>query len=346
MSTILSYKYDSVHHILMKGKVSIIIPCRNERDYIRQCINSLLNNDYQQKEIIVVDGLSNDGTREIVCEFEQSCSNVKLINNSRQITPVALNLGLDKAEGEYIMIAGAHATFAENYISAMVWRINHFDNAAGVGGALHTMAGDTAGSHSIAKVMTDKLGVGNSKFRLGKSGPVKTDTLPYGLYKKEIFDKVGRYDERLVRNQDIELAKRIWKHGWHLYLFSDIKCNYYFEGSFNNLAHQNFKNGLWNVFTFYITKHLSSLSIRHYIPLLFVLSLLLPAIVAFLLEPVFGLISLAIATVYLILIIFESIKLSDKDSNVIYLIWSFFVLHFTYGFGSFVGLFHLNKLFK
>jgi len=330
----------------MKGKVSIIIPCRNEKDYIGQCIHSLLNNDYPLKEIIVVDGQSNDGTREIAGYFEQSYTNVKLIDNPRQITPVALNLGLDESDGEYVMIAGAHARFPENYVKNMIWRINHFDSASGVGGALNTIAENAPGGLAIAKVMTDKLGVGNAMFRLGKSVPVKVDTLPYGLYKREIFNRVGRYDERLVRNQDIELAKRIWRKGEHLYLFSDIKCDYHFGGNFKNLAGLYFRNGLWNVFTFYITKKLSSLSTRHYIPLLFVLSLFFPLILALLVAPEFIFISLAIAAVYLTLITFKSIKLADKNTKAINIIWSYCVLHFSYGMGSLVGLFHLRKLFQ
>lgn len=330
----------------MKEKVTIIIPCRNEKDYIGRCIHSLLNNDYLLKEIVVVDGQSEDGTREVVSDLSQSYSNVKLIDNPMQITPVALNLGLEEADGEYIMIAGAHARFPSSYVSKMVWRINYFDSASGVGGALNTIAESAGGGPAIAKVMTDKLGVGNAMFRLGKNMPVKVDTLPYGLYRREIFDRVGRYDERLVRNQDIELAKRIWRKGEHLYLFSDIKCDYHFGGNLNNLAALYFRNGLWNVFTLYITQRFSSLSIRHYIPLLFVLSLLLPVILALLVEPVFVFISLAIAAVYLILITLKSIKLADQDTKAIHLIWSFCVLHFSYGVGSFLGLFHLNKLFK
>ncbi|MBS3772149.1 MAG: glycosyltransferase family 2 protein [Bacteroidales bacterium] len=330
----------------MKGKVSIIIPCRNEKDHIGACMHSLLNNDYPQKEFIVVDGLSNDGTREIISEFAQRYVNVKLINNSRYITPIALNLGLDEADGEYVLIAGAHATFPLNYITEMVRRINLFDDAAGIGGALNTVAENTLIAQSIVKVITDKMGVGNSMFRVGVNGPVKVDTLPYGLYKKEVFHKIGKYDERLVRNQDIELARRMWRYGEYLYLFSDIKCNYHFKGSFSNLARMNFKNGLWNVFTFYITKHLSSLSTRHYIPLLFVLALLGPVILAFLSEPVFVFVSLTIAVIYFTLIIFKSVKLADKHSRIIYLIWSFCVLHFSYGLGSLLGLFHLKKLFK
>ena len=330
----------------MTSKVSIIIPCRNEKEYIGRCIYSLLHNDYPQKELIVVDGQSNDETRKIIREYEQNHPNVKFISNSKMITPVALNIGLKEADGEYIMIAGAHAAFPENYISEMVRRMDRFDHAAGVGGGLNTTAEDTLVARSIAKVMTDKLGVGNSMFRIGGKKTVKVDTLPYGIYKKDVFDKVGKYDERLVRNQDIELARRIGRKGDHLYLFSDIKCNYYFKGTFGNLARLNFKNGLWNVFTFYITKHLSSLSTRHYIPLVFVLSLLLPAILSLLVNPAFIWISLAIAFVYLALVVYRSIKLADRHSRVVYIIWSFCVLHFSYGFGSLLGLFHLKKLFK
>ena len=330
----------------MEDKVSIIIPCRNEKQYIGQCMSSLLSNDYPSKEIIVVDGLSDDGTRDILNDFVHKYNNVKLISNPKKITPVALNLGLNEASGNYIMIAGAHASFPVNYISKMVKKLDELENAAGIGGAIKTDGGNTYVAHSIVRVMTDKMGVGNSMFRIGTEAPIKVDTLPYGLYKKEVFERIGKYDERLVRNQDIELSKRILRNGSNLYLIPKIKCYYFFKGNYRHLARSNFNNGLWNILTFYITKKLSSLSLRHFIPFLFVLAILIPSVLSIFLQASLIYISLSVLLTYLVVIVVKSIFLLNRNTRFIYLIWSFLVLHFAYGLGSLVGLFHFKKLLK
>ena len=328
----------------MDGKVTVIIPCRNEYSFIQRCLNSLINNDYPNKEVIVVDGMSNDGTRDIIAEYQEKHDIIKLLNNPKEITPVALNIGLDAAEGDYIMIAGAHSWFPENYISRMVKELNQLPDACGVGGAIVTRAGNTKVSHSIVKVMSDIFGVGNSMFRLGTRNPIRVDTIPYGLYKKETFEKVGKYDERLVRNQDIEFAKRIWKQGGKLYLVPDVVCYYQFKGNFRYLARSNFKNGYWNILTLYITGRVSSLSIRHFIPLTFIMALLVPLLLSLFIQCQCLYLSLVIFLLYLAVMLIKSIQLNNKQTQLFSIFWSFMVLHFSYGFGSFLALFKLNRL--
>lgn len=330
----------------MEPRVSAIVPCRNERDNIGGCINSLLENDYNNLEIIVVDGMSTDGTKEIIIELSGKYSNLIILENSRKITPVALNMGLDIATGDYIMIAGAHADFPKNYISVIVKMMSELDNAVGVGGSMITLAGESLKAHSIVKVMTDRLGVGNSIFRIGHKKSIKVDTLPYGLYKREIFENVGKYDERLIRNQDIELSKRILKYGSDLYLIPDVKCHYHFKGNFSHLARSSFSNGLWNILTCYITKKITSLSPRHFVPFMFVLGLIIPAVLSLVMHTSYYYLSVLILGIYLLVITMKSLILKDKYTSFFYLIWSFMILHFAYGIGSLTGLFYLNRLIK
>jgi hypothetical protein len=131
-----------------------------------------------------------------------------------------------------------------------------------------------------------------------------------------------------------------------LYLIPDIKCHYHFKGSFWHLARSNFKNGFWNILTCYITKKVSSLSLRHFVPFIFVLALIIPLLLGWFVHPALVYISLSIIVLYLLLIFLKSYLLTDNQTKLIYLILSFLILHFAYGIGSLAGLFYLKKLIK
>ena len=329
-------------------KVSVVVPCLNERKNIRNCIESLINNNYPNEllEILVIDGMSEDGTIEIIKELCKENSNVHLIINKDRITPVALNLGVLNAKGDFIMIAGGHAWFPHNYISKLVNYLLNSD-AAVVGGALETKVNKiNVKSLAITKVLSNKFGVGNSYFRIGASDSLRVDTVPFGLYKRSVFQNVGYYNEKLIRNHDIELSKRILEKGLKIYLLPDVVCYYFARDNYKDLAKNNFQNGLWNVLTVYITKSLRSLSIRHYIPLLFILALLLPVVIAVIAFPPFILMTLAVLFLYVLSLLFISFKLTKKPEILFNVIWSFIVIHFSYGFGSLVGSLEIHYLLK
>jgi len=332
----------------MNSCVTVIVPSFNENKNIRNCIESLLNNDYPREllEILVVDGMSEDGTIEIIEELCKENTNVHLINNKDKITPVALNLGVLNAKGDFIMIAGAHAWFPPNYISKLMNYLMNSD-AAVVGGVLETRVNKiNVKSLAITKVLSNKFGVGNSYFRIGANKSLRVDTVPFGLYKRSVFQEVGYYNEKLIRNHDIELSKRILKKGLKIYLMPDLVCYYYARDNYKDLAKNNFQNGLWNLLTVFITKSPGSLSMRHYVPLVFILALLLPIVIAVVAFPAFILLTLAIFSLYVLSLFFISFKLTRKPEFFFNIIWSFIVIHFSYGFGSLVGSLKIRYLFK
>lgn len=329
----------------MKRMVSVVVPCRNEAGFIGRCLDSLLENDHPQKEILVVDGESQDGTRDILQRYEREYPQLRLLNNTGIITSKALNKGIQEARGEYIMIAGAHSVFPKNYIRGL---LDHLDKleAAGVGGRMITRANASPAGHSIARVLSNPIGVGNAVFRLKYHKPVAVDTIPYGIYRRKVFRIAGSYDERLVRNQDIEFSKRVLRLVGKLYLIPAVSCDYHFKGKYRFLAGSSFRNGLWNILTIYITRKLSSISFRHLVPLLFLISLLILAALSVWLSPVFIWPLLFVATAYVVLITITAFRINQRSTSFWHILWSFVVLHFSYGWGSLLGLFHLGKLVK
>jgi len=319
--------------------ISIIIPIYNEEKYIAACLDSVLSCDYTHEamEILLIDGMSTDRTREIVREYQNRYSHITLIDNPKKIVPVAMNLGIKEAKGEYIIRLDAHASYPKDYFSKLIaWHQKL--NASNVGAVWETsVLNKTPTSCAIKKVLTHPFGIGNAFFRLGVNEVMEVDTVPFGCYKRDIFEKYGYYDERLARNQDIELNKRIVARGGKIYLVPDVKCTYYARETLKALAKNNFANGKWNILTAYYTGTLRSLSIRHFIPLLFVLSLLIPTIGAFFMPKLLwiGLLSLAS---YLTLVIIISLKLTTSSTTVIHLIIAFLTLHISYGAGSLWGV--------
>lgn len=323
--------------------VSIIIPAYNEEKYISDCLDSVLGFDYPQEllEVFVVDGMSNDKTREIVTEkYCKSYSNIKLIDNPERTAPFAFNAGIKNSQGEYIIIIGAHSAYSVDYVKNLVAWHKKLD-AYNVGGVMITdIRNKNKKTNAIEKVLSNKFGVGNATFRTGTTDVKSVDTVAYGCYKRECFDKFGLFNVKLTRNQDIEFNKRIINAGGKIYLVPDAECRYFARETFSGIAKNNFENGMWNILTVFFTKDFSSLSLRHFIPLFFVLSLLLPAIASiFWIYLIFA--SVASIVLYLALISLISFKINDKGTSYIYLFWTFIVLHISYGTGSLAGIFRL-----
>jgi len=314
-------------------KVAIIAPCRNEARFIEKSIRTILDSDYPDEliELLVIDGMSTDGTREIVGKMAEQDNRIRLLDNPGKIVPSAMNIGIKAARCEYIIRMDCHATFASDYISKCI-EVSRRTGAENVGGYSVTLPGaDTNVAKAIAVATSCGFGVGNAMFRL--TGPEQeVDTVPFGTYRKVLFDKIGLYDERLVRNQDIELNSRIHKAGGRIIISPEIKLNYYNRATYRGLWQQSFNNGLWNPYTIWLVG--SGLSFRHFVPMFFVLGLITFTIGAFL-GWLFKWILLGYILLYLSTAsVFSIQSVRRTKTSAILVLWSFVVLHLAYGLGS------------
>ena len=326
--------------------LSVICPIYNEEKYINRCIESIIAQDYPKDdvEVLFVDGMSTDRTREIISTYQAKCPYLKIIDNPDKIVPVAMNRGIEASSGEVIIRIDAHADYQPNYFSALVKRLVELD-ADDVGTVCKTdVLNKTPKTLAIREVLSNKFGVGNSVFRTGISDVQQVDTVPFGCWKREVFEKYGKYDIRLVRNQDIELSKRIIRGGGRIFIIPDTHCTYYARETFKALAKNNFGNGKWNILTVYYTGEIDSLSPRHFVPLMFVLSLLIPLIISIFWYPALWVVAASLFA-YLCLIGTIGMKLAKtKYLSFLRLVQSFMVLHFSYGWGSLIGILSLPFL--
>lgn len=225
--------------------VSVIMPCRNERTHIRACLASVLSADYpaERMEILVVDGASTDGTPEIIAEFARTDLRVRLLHNPAGIVPTALNIALGEATGEVIVRLDAHNEYPPEYISRLVGWLER-TGADNVGGAWITRPGaDTPVAEGIALALSHPFGIGNARYRLGVAEPERVDTVPFGCYRRDVFARIGGFDEELVRNQDDEFNLRLLRAGGTILLVPDVVSYYHARTSYRQLARMYYQYG-------------------------------------------------------------------------------------------------------
>lgn len=327
------------------SSVSIIIPCRNEEKFIGKCLDSILEQDYSKEhlEILVVDGMSNDRTRSIIKTYQNKYQLIKLIDNPRLITPAALNIGIHQANGEIIMRMDAHTIYEKQYINKCIQYIEKYqvDNVGGIWKIKPQK--NTRIGKSIAIALNHKIGGGNAHYRTGNfKQPQEVDTVPFGCYRKELFQKIGLFNENLIRSQDMEFNLRLKRAGGKIILCPDIISYYYARSTFKEFIKYNFSNGIWATYPLKFVK--MPLSLRHYIPGVFVLSLII-ALLSPLLYHKLILLSILIILPYLIFNFIFSASIAIKQRNPLYFFtmpFIFATLHLSYGIGSIVGLFKLS----
>ena len=321
--------------------VSIIVPCRNEEKFIAKCLDSIIQQDYPQNkmEILVVDGMSNDKTRKIIKKYIKNYSFIKLLDNPKTIKPVALNMGIKTARGKIIIRMDAHAIYDKNYVLKCIKYLDKY-KADNVGGIRKTLSGkNSIIANAIAISISHIFGAGNASYRTGSKKIKWVDTVFGGCYKKEIFEKIGLFNENLIRCQDREFTVRLKKAGRKILLAPDIKCYYYSRDNFKKFIRWIYSGAFWVFYANKFTKEII-VSWRNFIPSLFVCSLFTSLLISIFISP-FIWIFIIIISIYLLFNFYFSIKIALSKKDIRYIpamILIFTTTHISYGIGAISGL--------
>jgi succinoglycan biosynthesis protein ExoA len=317
--------------------VSVIMPVRNEAAFIERSVGAVAAQDYPRDriEILIADGMSRDGTREIISSLQQRHTNVRVIDNPGRIVAAGLNAALRETKGEIIVRIDGHCEVASDYLRQCVSHLLQTQVEA-VGGPVETI-GESLTARAIATAMSSRFGVGGSAFRVANSGTQFTDTVAFPAYRRSVIDRGGPFDEELVRNQDDEYNYRLRKLGVKILLASDIRSRYYSRATLAKLGSQYFQYGYWKVRV--MQKHPRQMQLRQFVPLLFVVVLL----AALLMTPIFSAaryFTALILGLYAVAVITASILSARKGKWQLLplLPIAFATLHLAYGLGFLFGL--------
>ena len=322
--------------------VSIIIPCYNEEKYIVKCLDSVVAGDYPlvRMEVLVVDGGSIDRTRGILFEYSKRHPCVMIVDNPHRLKPHALNIGIKTAKGDILIRMDAHALYDKSYVSKSVKYLeeHHADNVGGIRKTLPD--GKSVMAKSIAISISHPCAAGKAVYRTGAKDFKWVDTVFGGCYRRETFQKIGLFNETLVRGQDREFNIRLQKAGGKILFAPDIICYYYARGTLRRYVPWIFSAGLT---PFFVSRLIGKriYSWRNLVPPTFVLSLAMLPILSFL-HPMFFWIFSAEMITYCACALIATNAIAKKEQDCRYFLsmpFIFFLTHVVYGFGSLVGLF-------
>ena len=324
--------------------VSVIMPVRNEAAYIERSLGAVLAQDYpaDRLEILVVDGMSGDGTRQAVLAHAATRPNLRLLDNPAGIVPPGLNIGIRQARGEIVVRVDGHCEIAPDYVSRCVEHLLAGHEGApveAVGGPIETV-GETDEAQAIALAMSSWFGVGGSAFRTIKDRPLLVETVAFPAYRRATLQRLGPFDEELVRNQDDEYNYRLLKSGGRVLLSPDIRSRYYSRSSLRSLWRQYYQYGYWKVRV--MQKHPRQMRLRQFAPPAFVAGLLGSTALGLLFQPFRWLLGVVLA-LYTAANVVASFAPGRVHAPRLLIIHP--ILHLSYGLGFLVGLARFRKQF-
>jgi len=317
--------------------VTVVIPCRNERLFIGPCLDSIQSNDYPQDklEIIVADGMSDDGTRDILLDYTTRYQSIRVVDNPGRIVSTGLNRAIKLARGEIILRMDAHTEYAAAYIRQCVTVLLE-TGADNVGGAWRTQASGIL-QKAIALAFHSPFSTGGARsHKVDYEGDI--DTVIYGCWWRAKLLELGMFDEELVRNQDDELNLRITRSGGKLWQSARIKSCYRPRPSLKGLWRQYTQYGYWKVRV--IQKHKQAASWRHLVPGVWLGGSLLLALLAPFNQLAAGLLVATILLYVVANLLFSMLTCWRREHwrQILVVPAVFAVYHLSYGYGFLRGL--------
>lgn len=312
------------------------MPIRNEARYIRRSLGAVLTQDYpaERIEVIVADGMSTDGTREIIQSLQVEHPNLHLIDNLGKFVPTGLNAAIRQATGDIVIRVDGHTEIAPDYVRQCVETLER-TGADNVGGCMTAVASGFFG-RAVALATSTPFGVGGARFHYSDREEY-VDTVYMGAWRREVFDRIGYFDEELVRNQDDEFNYRLLKHGGRILLNPQIQSRYTNRSTPGSLWRQYLQYGFWKVRV--MQKHPRQMRLRQFVPPTFVAALLGSAFLSPLSPYGWALLAL-IAGAYLLANLSASAWVSAKHDwrHLPLLPLVYAILHLSWGLGFLIGL--------
>lgn len=322
----------------MNYEVAIVIPTLNEERFISRCLNSIIKQTYEfeKMDVMIIDGGSNDKTKDIVTEYQKSHQNIRFIENKKKIQSVAFNIGLKKSTAPYIIRLDAHAEYDSKYISLCIENLKQDEKRGNVGGRCNILPfNQSVWAQTNAILNHSRFGIGGAAFRVSNEAH-NTDSVPFGAFPRKIIEKIGGMREDLPRGEDNEYNSRIRKAGYKIFFDPNIISSYFARPTLGASCKQMYANGNSIGYLYYIDRE--AIGIRHLIPLLFVVSGLFSIIISVLWSP-FCYVFCGGLALYLIADAIASIMgAKDNVKCTLPLFILFFCVHVSYGMGTIAGL--------
>ena len=322
----------------MNYEVAIVIPTLNEERFISRCLNSIIKQTYEfeKMDVMIIDGGSNDKTKDIVAEYQKSHQNIRFIENKKKIQSVAFNIGFKKSTAPYIIRLDAHAEYDSKYISLCIENLKQDEKRGNVGGRCNILPfNQSLWAQTNAILNHSRFGIGGAAFRVSNEAH-NTDSVPFGSFPRKIIEKIGGMREDLPRGEDNEYNSRIRKAGYKIFFDPNIISSYFARPTLGASCKQMYANGNSIGYLYYIDRE--AIGIRHLVPLLFIVSGLFSIIISVLWSP-FCYVFCGGLALYLIADAIASIMgAKDNVKCTLPLFILFFCVHVSYGMGTIAGL--------
>lgn len=328
--------------------VSVIMPVFNEEKFIGRVLGAVLEQDYPagKLEVIVADGMSTDRTADLVRRIGRRFANVRLIHNPGRIVPCGLNLAIAAARGEVIVRMDGHCEYPRDYLRRVV-ELRRRTAAVNAGGVLVPM-GSGFVQESVAQAYYSPVGLGGAALRgFSPDGEAvrEVDAVHGGCWERERLLTAGGFDETMVRNQDDELSFRLRKASGRIVQSNAIRVKYHVRDSFKKLFLQFAQYGYWKVRV--VRKHPHQASVRHFLPGVFALSILVAALAALILKPAMWALAMMLGGYFSALVLASLSQLGNSKLRLLPgVVMALAMMHFGYGLGFLFGWTPSSKIFR
>lgn len=255
-------------------KVSVIMPVLNEEHHLADAVASVLAQNFDG-ELLIALGPSTDGTDQVAAKLSDSDSRIRLVPNPLGLTTVGMNLCISEAKHDYIVRIDAHSEPAANYIARGIEILN--ETGADLLGGVMAAKGKTLFQRAVAWAYTSRFGLGGATYHVGGAAG-EAESAYLGIFRKSALERVGGYDESIIRGEDWDLAQRIKASGSLVWFSPELSVTYWPRSSWTGLAKQFYSTGVWRGD---LTKRdLARTSLRYFIPPALVISLVLGNVLA------------------------------------------------------------------